>query len=219
MNDVLLSRSNADLNAIKQQYHKMFGHSLESDVKGDLSMKTERLFDMVMSARRNEESAPVIPQQIDADVQELYRATEGKAGADQISVSQIMSSRSDPQIRAISQAYKQKYHRSLDEVLRKEFSGHMEDAFLYMLHHAEDPAKLDADMLEDSMKGAGTKDEALVRRIIAVHWDPERLKQCKAAYKHFYKRDLAQRIQGETRGDYEKLMVECIKLPRGPNPY
>ena len=200
--------------AIKQQYQKMYGHSLESDVKGDLSMKTERLFDMVMSARRAEETAPVIPQQIDGDVQELYRATEGQTGADQISVSQVLSSKSDAQLRAISLAYKQKFHRSLDEVIRKEFSGHMEQAFLYMLHKAEDPAKLDADLLEESMKGAGTKDVALVRRIIAVHWDPERLRQCKAAYKHFYKRELATRIQGETSGDYEKLMLGCINPRR-----
>ena len=210
MNDVLLSRSNADMNAIKSQYQKMYRRSLESDVKGDLSMKTERLFDMVMSARRNEESAPVVPQQTDADVQELYRATEGKAGADQIVVCQIMASRSNGQLRAMSQAYKQKFHRSLDDVIKKEFSGHMEEALIYILHRAEDPAKHDAELLEDCMAGAGTKDKALVRRIIAVHWNRDRLQQCKSAYKHFYKRDLAARIRSETSGDYEKLLIESI---------
>lgn len=45
MNDVLLGRSNADMNAIKQQYQKMYGRSLESDVKGDLSMKVRNLAD------------------------------------------------------------------------------------------------------------------------------------------------------------------------------
>lgn len=219
MNDVLLGRSNADLNAIKQHYRRVYGHSLESDVKGDLSLKTERLFDMVMAARRNEESAPVHPQQIDADVQELYRETEGQRGADQIAVCQIMTSRSDSQLRAISQAYKLKYHRSLEEVIRKEFSGHMEDALLYILHQAEDPAKHDADLLEACMKGAGTKDDALVRRIITVHWNPDRLHQCKAAYKHFYHQDLAQRIRGETSGDYERLMVECIAPPHAVGAY
>ena len=210
MNDVLLARSNADMNAIKQRYQQLYRRSLEGDVKGDLSMKTERMFSMVLAARRNEESTPVIPQQTDADVSELYRATEGKAGADQVAVCQIMTSRSNGQIRAISQAYRQKYHRSLEDVLKKEFSGHMEDALLFILHVGEDPAKHDADMLEDAMKGMGTKDQALVRRIVAVHWSRDRLQQCKAAYKHFYKKELASRIQGETRGDYEKLMTACI---------
>lgn len=210
MNDVLLGRSNADLNAIKQHYHHKYRRTLESDVKGDLSMKTERLFDMVMSARRNEESTPVIPQQVDADVQELYRATEGKTGTDQIAVCQVFAHRSNGQLRAISQAYKQKYHRPLDQVILKEFSGHMEQALIYMLRKAEDPAKHDADLLEDSMKGMGTKDQALVRRIVMIHWSRDRLQQCKAAYRHFYKRELRQRVEGETSGDYRNLMVACI---------
>ena len=209
LNDVLLGRSNADMNAIKQHYQHKYRKSLESDVRGDLSMKTERLFDMVLAARRNEESSPVIPQQVDADVQEIYRATEGRAGTDQLIVCQIMSGRSNGQLRAIGAAYKQKYHRSLQEVFKREFSGHMKDALIYMAGAGEDPAKNDADMLEDSMAGLGTKDTALVRRIVAIHWDPQRLQQAKGAYKHYYKRDLRQRIEGETSGDYKKLMSAC----------
>lgn len=210
MNEVLLCRSNADLNAIKTHYHHVYKRSVESDVKGDLSAKTERLFDMVMAARRTEESAPIHPQQVDADVSELYHATEGKTGTDQIAVCSILTSRSNGQIRAISQAFQHKYQRALGAVLASEFSGHMQDALLYILQHCEDPAKHDASLLEESMKGMGTKDTALVRRIVMIHWDRQRLQQCKAAYKYFYKQDLAQRIKGETRGDYEKLMVACV---------
>lgn len=211
LNDVLLGRSNADMNAIKQHYQHKYKRSLESDVKGDLSMKTERLFDMVLSARRNEESTQVIPQQIDADVHEIYRATEGRAGTDQLMVCQIMAQRSNGQIRAITQAYQQKYHKSLQDVFKREFSGHMKDALVYMATAGEDPAKNDADQLEAAMAGAGTKDQALVRRIIAIHWDPNRLHQAKGAYRHYYKRELRQRIEGETSGDYKKLMVVCVQ--------
>ena len=159
LDDVLLGRSNADINAIKQRYQQKYRKSLESDVKGDLSMKTERLFDMVLSARRNEESTPVVPQQVDADVNEIYRATEGRAGADQLIVCQIMAQRSNGQIRAIATAYKQKYHRSLQDNFKREFSGHMKDALVYMTGAAEDPAKNDADMLEDSMAGSKSHTE------------------------------------------------------------
>ncbi|TKA24291.1 hypothetical protein B0A50_06760 [Salinomyces thailandicus] len=210
MNDVLLSRTNADLNAIKVHYQHMYRKSLESDVKGDLSMKTERLFDMVMAARRNEESAPIIPQQIDADINELYHATEGKKGTDELTVCSILSSRSNGQIRAIAHGYHQKYHRSLEEVIKSEFSGHMRDALLYMVYNASDPAKHDADLLEDAMQGLGTNDQALIRRVVFIHWSRDRLHQAKSAYRHFYKRELADRIKGETSGDYEKLMLACI---------
>lgn len=210
LNEVLLLRSDADLNAIKQRYQQLYKRSLESDVRGDLSMKTERMFMMVLEAKRPGEGAIVNPQEVDRDVQELYRCTEGKTGTDQLPVCHIMTHRSKGQIRAIAQAYKAKYHRSLDEVFRKEFSGHMEEALRFILKGGEDPAKHDADLLEEAMAGAGTKDVALVRRIVAIHWDRNRLQQCKAAYRHFYKRELASRLKGETSGDYERLMVACI---------
>ncbi|KAK3061836.1 hypothetical protein LTR53_019626, partial [Teratosphaeriaceae sp. CCFEE 6253] len=144
MNDVLLGRSNADLNAIKQRYQQLYRRTVEADVKGDLSLKTERLFDMVMSARRNEESAPIIPQQIDGDVQEIYRSTEGKTGTDSMQVCSILTQRSNGQIRAIAAAYKQRYHRSLEDIIKKEFSGHMEQALCFIVGAADDPAKHDA---------------------------------------------------------------------------
>ncbi|KAK4989093.1 hypothetical protein LTR66_007137 [Elasticomyces elasticus] len=117
LNDVLLGRSNADINAIRAHYHQTCRRTLDSDVKADLSIKTERIFDMVLAARRNEESAPAIPQQTEADVQELYRATEGsKIGADQVAVCAVLASRSDGQTRAIAQQYQARYHRSLSSV-------------------------------------------------------------------------------------------------------
>ena len=72
------------------------------------------------------------------------------------------------------------------------------------------PLQHDADMLEATMAGAGTKDVALVRRLVMIHWSRDRMNQCKAAYRHFYKRDLADRIKGETSGDLERLLVAIV---------
>jgi annexin A7/11 len=119
--DVLLSRSNADINAIKTEYQKKTRRSLEADLKGDLSGKTERLFMMAIAASRQEESAPVIPQQIEHDVSELHKATEGQMGTDEVSVIAILTNRSNGQIRAIVQAYEQKYRIPLEKVIEKVF--------------------------------------------------------------------------------------------------
>jgi len=210
LNDVLLSRSNADVQAIKRAYRETYKHDLEADVKGDLSLKTERHFSMVMAANRAEESAPIYPQAIDSDVGELYRATEGKVGADQLTVCNIMSTRSDGQLRAISHAFEQKYHISLEKVIEKEFSGHMQDALLMQLRGGTDRAMRDAMLLEDTMKGLGTKDSLLVQRIVRVHWNRQHLDQVKRAYKHRYHKDLATRVRGEVRGDVEKLLLACL---------
>lgn len=210
LNDVLLGRSNADMRAIKGMYQHTFHRSLESDVKGDLSMKTERHFMIILGACRAEDSAPVIPQAIDQDVMELYRATEGKMGTDEMLVCSILSTRNDNQIRAISHTYEQKFRRSLEEVIKKEFSGHMKEALLFQLRHAVDKFMHAATLLEDSMAGLGTKDLLLISRVVRYHWDRQTLDNIKGAYKHRYKQSLANRIKGETSGDYRRLMMACV---------
>ncbi|KAI1496133.1 hypothetical protein F5X99DRAFT_422382 [Biscogniauxia marginata] len=213
LNDVLLGRSNADLKAIKSMYHHTFGRSLDNDVKGDLSMKTERHFLIVLGANRAEDSAPVIPQAIDQDVMELYRATEGKMGTDEMMVCSILSTRNDNQIRAINHAYEQKFRRRLEDVIRKEFSGHMEEALLFQLRNAIDKYMHAASLLEDAMAGLGTKDHLLVSRVVRYHWDAHALANIKGAYKQRYKKSLASRIKGETSGDYGRLMLACVGEP------
>ena len=119
LNDVLLSRSNADIHAIKSAYNQTYRRGLEDAVKADLSFKTERHFMIVLQATRAEDAAPVHKPDIDRDVQEIYNATEAKLGTDEMKVCSILSTRNDNQIRAIAHEYQQRYARSLEDVIRK----------------------------------------------------------------------------------------------------
>lgn len=199
LDEVLIGRSNADMRAIKEAYQKTYHRPLEHDVRGDLSAKTQRMYEMILSATRQEESAPVLPQSVDADVTELYRATEAKVGTEQLTVCAILTNRSDGQIRAIAQAYEHKYRRPLEKVLVNEFAGHMEQALVQMVRCGADRTMRDAIALEDAMAGMGTKDDLLVTRVVKIHWNPYHVHQVKAAYRQRYGHDLLQRIRGETR--------------------
>lgn len=211
LNDVLCARSNADINAIKAEYHQIFRQSLESDIRSDLSAGTEQLFVMILAAHRNEESAPIIPQQIEQDAAELSKALANIIGKNSQEVCQILTSRSDAQLRAIMQAYQRKYMKSLPSVIKSKFSGHMEDALLLILARANNRALSDAEQLEDAMAGIGTKDQLLVQRVVRAHWNRQHMQAVRNEYQNKYKRTLVKRIQGETRGDYEKLMVACVE--------
>ncbi|KLP04929.1 putative annexin XIV [Fusarium fujikuroi] len=213
LNDVLLGRSNADLKAIKSAYYQTFHDKLEDVVKGDLSMKTERHFMIVLGATRAEDAAPVDPRQVDDDVMQIYKATEGKMGTDEILVCSILSTRNDNQIRAIAHTYKQKFNKDLEKVIKSEFSGHMEDALLFQLRNATDKYMHAAKLLEDSMAGMGTKDHLLVSRTIRYHWDRNTLNNVKGAYQQRYGKSLGKRIYGETSGDYRKTLLAAIGEP------
>ena len=211
LTDILVGRSNADMNAIKQAYRATFDKSLESDVKGDLSLKTEELFDMLMAACRAEETAPAHPQEIECDTSDLYAATLARnMGADQSTVSRVLTSRSDGQLRAIANQFQQRYHQSLESAIDKRFKDHMKDALLLLVRRATDRAMTDAVQLEDAMAGLGTKDTLLIHRIVRIHWDRAHMDQVKRAYQHRYKKELIGRVKGETSSDYQTLMVACL---------
>ena len=211
LNDVLIGRSNADINAIKAAYHHHYRRSLEKDVADDLSLLTQRMFSMILAATRQEDSAPVIPQNVDADVAELHRATEGRPGADQLTVCSILTNRSDGQIRAIAHTYESKYRINIEQMLKREFSGHMELALIQMVRCGADRVMRDAVALEDTMAGVGTKDNLLVVRMVRIHWDRRHMHQVKAAYRQRYRTELGSRIRGETSGWYEKSLLALLE--------
>lgn len=218
LNEVLIGRSNADMKAIKQVYQSTYHRTLEHDVRDDTSAKTERMFSMILSASRQEDSAPVLPQSVDADVTELHRATEAKIGTEQLTVCAILTNRSDGQIRAIAQAYEHKYRRALDKVLASEFAGHMEDALVQMVRCGADRIMRDAMALEDAMAGLGTKDDLLVARVVKIHWNPNHTQQVKAAYRQRYGKDLLTRIKGETRYVKYRFTLTHLKKIKQANP-
>ncbi|KAK4690530.1 hypothetical protein P7C71_g6279, partial [Lecanoromycetidae sp. Uapishka_2] len=211
LNEILIGRSNADLNAIKQAYQHTYHRSLDHDVHDDTSAKTQRMFAMILSATRQEDSAPVIPQSVDADVTELQRATEARIGAEQLTVCSILTNRSDAQIRAIAHAYERKYQRPLEKVLISEFAGHMEHALVQMVRCGTDRAMRDAMNLEAAMSGMGTKDDLLVVRVVKLHWNRAHVEQVKGAFQVRYRQDLSHRIKGETSGDYQRCLLAMLQ--------
>jgi len=211
LNNVLLCRSNADLNAIKSAYQRRYGTSLEADIRGDLSMQTEKMFNMVLSAQRPEESVPPYPPKITQDVEDLNRATD-RMGTDELLVCSILTRRSATEICAIDQAYQGRYGRPLLDLIKSEFSGHMQSALMYIVSNALDRAKHDSDLIRDAVAGMGTKDTLLIYRVVRMHWDHDRMDQCRRAYRALYNDDLIRVIRSETSGDHERLLVKLVDI-------
>jgi annexin A7/11 len=157
LTDILSNRSNADINAIKTEYRRLFGTTLEGDLRSDLSANTQDMFLMIAAAKRREDSDPVIQANIDADVKSLQDALGNFMTKNGIKISEIITSRNDAQLRAIAQTYEHRYGRSLPTTIDKQFSGHMQDTLLLFIARAQNRALSDAIQLEDSMKGVGTK--------------------------------------------------------------
>ncbi|EPS35799.1 hypothetical protein H072_10798 [Dactylellina haptotyla CBS 200.50] len=218
LNDVLLCRSPPDLDAIKKAYRRTFSRDLETDVRGDLSMKTENMFSFVLQNRRAEEFVPVDIAQAEKDAYNIQMAMEGVGagvtgpfgGTHQEAVYSTIFSRNDAQIGAIAHSYERMYNRRLESVIEKKFSGHMEDALLYAIRGGTNKANRDAVLLEDSMKGLGTKDTLLIHRIVKYRWNKAHFENVKRAYQDIYRKSLEDRVHGETSGDYRKFLIALL---------
>jgi len=209
LTEAVIGRGPADLAAMKQAFHARYRKNLETEIRGDLSMKTEELFMMALSGRRVEEWVQPVPHQIQTEVSALYSAIKRRTGSDE-TVSRVLTAANDAQLRAIAYEYS-KLHGDLVKMLKSEFSGHMKDVFVYLVEGALDKPKRDAELLEASMKGIGTKDDLLIQRVVRVHWDPQHLANVKAAFRSLYGKDLTGRIRGETSGYYRDMMLELVK--------
>ncbi|KAK9466466.1 hypothetical protein V1512DRAFT_263662 [Lipomyces arxii] len=210
LNDVLLGRTNQELNLLKGTYRQRYGRPLEKDVADDLSMKTLKLFNIVTAATRMEEWIPVDPARVSRDVEDLYRATQDRGSTDEMVVCAILANRSDSHIRELANQYHRRYNKKLVAVIENEFSGHMKKALLYIVKLAVNRPTCCAEMLEDCMAGMGTKDKLLVERIVRYHWDKALMADIKAAYRTVYGRELMVRVRGETSGDYQRLLLAIL---------
>ncbi|GAC93705.1 hypothetical protein PHSY_001270 [Pseudozyma hubeiensis SY62] len=214
LNEVILCRTNSEMHILKQAYQATYGKNLEKVVEDELSFKTKRMFVMAMQGVRQEDNIPVDPRAVEADVAALHSAARG-AGTDEIAICGILIQRSTPHLAAVAQAYQQRHRKSLSSMINSEFSGHMQDALRYIVDGAEHDGQgitRDARLLEDSMKGMGTKDERLVYRVARLHWNKPRFEgHIKPAYAQlFHKKGLKNRVEGETSGDYKRMLSAML---------
>jgi annexin A7/11 len=210
--DVLLDRSNADLRAIAAEYRRVNNNrDLLTAIRDDLSSDDAlfRLYSMVLSATRAEDAAPLLPHEIDQKVTELQRATEGTIGANAVAVAQIFASSNAAQLRAVADAYQTKYHRSLQEVIEKEFRGDMEDALLRMLTASRDRAASDAQRLREAL--IKKKETLFVNRLVSLYWDGPRLQAAKDAYRKKFHCTLAKDVKDALKGDLEDFALALIR--------
>lgn len=100
----------------------------------------------------------------------------------------------------------------MSKVIKKEFSGKLEDTLLDMVSWIEDKGIYYSDLLESSMAGMGTDEDKLARLVVRVRRN-NLLPVVKEAYLKKYGKSLEKRIDGECSGDFKKLLKALAELP------
>ncbi|CAL8091833.1 unnamed protein product [Calicophoron daubneyi] len=206
--DILCTRNNEQIRKIKEAYSRMFeGRSLEKDVVGDTSRHFKRLMVSMVQANRDE-STTVDKEQARRDAEDLYRAGEKRLGTDESTFNMILAQRSFAHLRVVFDEYMKISKRDIETSLKKEMSGDLLKSHLAIVRCIKNKPKYFAYQLMKSMKGAGTRDTALIR-IVVTRCEVDMAK-IKEEFQRDYGKSLETWITGDTKRDYRKILIALV---------
>uniref|UniRef100_A0A665WQP3 Annexin n=1 Tax=Echeneis naucrates TaxID=173247 RepID=A0A665WQP3_ECHNA len=187
--NLLGSRSNKQRVPLLRAYKTSYGKDLIKDLHSELSGDFRKL---VMAMLKT-------PTEFDA--YELNSAIKG-AGTDEACLIEILSSRSNNEIKEINRIYKQEHKKSLEDAISGDTSGHFRRLLVSLAQalYAAGENKL------------GT-DESKFNAILCAR-SKSHLRAVFLEYQHMCGRDIEKSISREMSGDLESGMlavVKCIK--------
>lgn len=211
--EVLTQRSNAQRQLIAQAYQKATGRTLVADLEGDTHGDFEDLL-----------VALVTPPAL-YDCREIIKAIKG-AGTTESTLTEIFASRSNRQIKALSEAYLAETGRLMIHDLQSEVSGDYGKALLILAEGKRDEstnvdaakAKADAKALYEAGEKKWGTDEAKFIDILCHRSIPQ-LRQTLVEYKNISKKTLQESIESEMSGNLEKLLVAVVKCVKNVPAY
>ncbi|XP_047190640.1 annexin A5a isoform X3 [Scophthalmus maximus] len=200
--EILASRTGEEIKRIIKVYKTEFGGKLEKDICGDTSGHYQKLLVILLQGNREEE---VDEGKIENDAEDLYAAGEGKFGTDEEKFIAILGNRSAEHLRKVFAAYKKLCGSDIEDSIRGETAGNLENLLLAVVKCARGVPEYFAEVLFKSMRRAGTDDDALMR--IMVSRSEVDMLDIRASFKKMHGASLHTTIQEDTSGDYQRALL------------
>ena len=142
------------------------------------------------------------------DAERLLAAGEEQWGTDESTFNAILITKSFPQLRKIFEEYERLAGHSLEEAIKTEFSGSVEDGYLAVVRCARDKTAYFAERLYKAMRGLGTDDSTLIRIIVAR--SEIDLGDIKDTYQKMYGQSLAGDIDSDCTAEWKRLLIAML---------
>uniref|UniRef100_A0A8C6KH59 Annexin n=1 Tax=Nothobranchius furzeri TaxID=105023 RepID=A0A8C6KH59_NOTFU len=188
--EILASRTGEEIKEITKVYKKEFGGKLEKDICGDTGGSYRKLLVILLQGSREED---VDEDNIEKDAKDLYAAGEGKCGTDEEKFITILGNRSEEHLRRVFDAYKKISGSDIEESIKGETTGNLEDLMLAIVKCVKSVPGYFAESLYKSMRRAGTDDKTLTR--IMVSRSEVDMLDIRANFKKMYGQSLYTTIQ------------------------
>ncbi|XP_064389782.1 annexin A4-like [Halichondria panicea] len=206
--EILCTRTNKEVLDIKAEYKSHYGRDLEKDVVSETSGHFKRLLVSMCQGAR-EENTTADMEKAKREAGELYSAGEKKWGTDESKFNHILATRSQAQLIATFEEYIRISQRDILNSIEREMSGDLKEGMKTVVMCMRSRPAYFAEKLYKSMKGAGTDDDTLVRVVVSrSEYD---LVEIKKEFLTRYHKTAYKMIQGDTSGDYKKLLLAIVR--------
>ncbi|KAK1161252.1 annexin A6-like isoform X1, partial [Acipenser oxyrinchus oxyrinchus] len=217
--DIVTHRSNAQRQEILQKYKSLLGRDLMADLKSELSGSLCRLILGLM----------MTPAQFDAKM--MRKAMEG-AGTDEKALIEILTTRNNQEILAMNEAYKEAYHKSLEDSITSDTSGHFCRVLVSLVQGSREEGPADLARAQEDAKvitagqpelGDAVNDEStsMETKFLSI--------LCTRSYPHLRKvfqefvtctnKDVEQVIRKEISGDLKMALIAIVRSIKNKPSY
>ncbi|KAF8570780.1 hypothetical protein P879_00376 [Paragonimus westermani] len=233
LNSTICCCNNTEIYMLKKAYEEVLreqdpkkaaSRTLESDVMKETKPPYETLLLRQLRGKRQENPLETVEQaqrtgnmsllvddaQVEQDVRTLYNAGAGNAEkkGDPEPFIQILCDRSKYHVKAIWEKYKQRYGTTLVDDITKKFSDPLRTGMNTMLMAQVNLRLLLVCQLYESMYGAGTDEDSLIR-LVCLRCETD-MTAIKTMYQDYFGKSLADAIKSDTSGDFRKLLLKLI---------
>ena len=205
--EIIASRTNEELNKIKQRYPQMYQRDLIELIKSETSGHLQKILITLLQADR---PCNIIPnEQVCAEsAKRLFDSQNGKKDNLYNSFVYVFTQKSREELALICKIYYNIYNKTLLEVVESSFSGNGRRVLKAIIYSLLSPSEYFAYRINKALKGFITNDNTLIRILVSRdEIDSDRIKRY---YYQLYGITLYEHVNQKTSGDYKNLLLSLI---------
>ena len=205
--EIISSRTNEELNKIKQRYPQMYQRDLVELIKSETSGHLQKILITLLQADR---PCNIIPnEQVCAEsAKRLYDSQNGKKDKLYNSFVYVFTQKSREELALICKIYYNIYNKTLLDVVESSFSGNGRRVLKAIIYSLLSPSEYFAYRINKALKGFITNDNTLIRILVSRdEIDSDRIKRY---YYQLYGITLYEHVNQKTSGDYKNLLLSLI---------